>query len=51
MKKNLYIYFNDIGDVLDLIVCYSEKFEASKNSKSLIFKEIANSGKVIYDQN
>lgn len=51
LEKRLYVDLHITGEAIDLIVSSPERFEASKNSKYSIFKEIENSGKVIYERN
>ena len=51
LAQKIYMNFTDIGAPVDVIVEDPVEFEIKKKDPFLIYKEIAESGKVVYERN
>lgn len=51
LAQKIYLNFIDIGAPVDVIVEDPVEFEIKKKDPFLIYKEIAKSGKVVYERN
>jgi predicted nucleotidyltransferase len=51
LAQKIYLNFTDIGAPVDVIVEDPVEFEIKKKDPFLIYKEIAESGKVVYERN
>ena len=51
LAQKIYLNFTDVGAPVDVIVEDPVEFEIKKKDPFLIYKEIAESGKVVYERN
>ncbi|MBI5729580.1 MAG: nucleotidyltransferase domain-containing protein [Ignavibacteriales bacterium] len=51
LAQKIYLNFTDIGAPVDVIVEDPVEFEIKKKDPFLIYKEISESGKVVYERN
>ncbi len=51
LAQKIYLNFSDVGAPVDVIVEDPVEFEIKKKDPFLIYKEIAENGKVVYERN
>ena len=51
LAQKIYLNFTDVGAPVDVIVEDPVEFEIKKKDPFLIYKEISESGKVVYERN